>query len=138
MGIGASVQILAAWDPPRTGPYRAWIASAFPPTSRSQKTVARPDMHLITARTQLSPNVTRLDVVAPRIAEIRRPGQFVIVRRAAGAERIPLTIADADPAGGHDRPGDPGRGQEHARTGGAAARRDDPGHLRAARAGRPN
>ena len=55
-----------------------------------------PDMHLITARTQLSPNVTRLDVVAPRIAEIRQPGQFVIVRRGAGAERIPLTIADAD------------------------------------------
>jgi ferredoxin--NADP+ reductase len=53
-------------------------------------------MHLITARTQLSPNVTRLDVVAPRIAEIRQPGQFVIVRRAAGAERIPLTVADAD------------------------------------------
>jgi ferredoxin--NADP+ reductase len=53
-------------------------------------------MHLITARAQLSPNVTRLDVIAPRIAEIRQPGQFVIVRRAAGAERIPLTIADAD------------------------------------------
>jgi ferredoxin--NADP+ reductase len=57
-------------------------------------------MHLITARTQLSPNVTRLDVVAPRIAEIRQPGQFVIVRRAAGAERIPLTIADANPEAG--------------------------------------
>jgi len=53
-------------------------------------------MPLIAARTQLSPNVTRLDVIAPRIAEIRQPGQFVIVRRAAGAERIPLTIADAD------------------------------------------
>ena len=57
-------------------------------------------MHLITARVQLSPNVTRLDVEAPRIAEIRQPGQFVIVRRANGAERIPLTIADADPARG--------------------------------------
>ena len=57
-------------------------------------------MHLITARTQLSPNVTRLDVEARRIAEIRQPGQFVIVRRANGAERIPLTIADADPAAG--------------------------------------
>ena len=57
-------------------------------------------MHLITARTQLSPNVTRLDVVAPRIAEIRQPGQFVIVHRAAAAERIPLTVADADPRAG--------------------------------------
>ena len=57
-------------------------------------------MHLITTRKQLSPNVTRLDVAAPRIAQIRRPGQFVIVRRGVGSERIPLTIADADPGAG--------------------------------------
>ena len=53
-------------------------------------------MHTITAKQQLSPNVTRLDVEAPRIAQIRHPGQFVIVRKGEGAERIPLTIADAD------------------------------------------
>ncbi|NJD18375.1 MAG: sulfide/dihydroorotate dehydrogenase-like FAD/NAD-binding protein [Gemmatimonadetes bacterium] len=53
-------------------------------------------MHPIVDRTVLSPNVTRLRVVAPRIAEVRRPGQFVIVRRGPGAERIPLTIADVD------------------------------------------
>src|SRR5512140_3754425 len=57
-------------------------------------------MHKIVARAQLSPNVTRLDVVAPRIAQIRQPGQFVIVHRAEGAERIPLTIADADAVAG--------------------------------------
>jgi len=57
-------------------------------------------MHPIVARDQLSPNVTRLVVEAPRIAEIRRPGQFVIVRLGEGAERIPLTIADADPVTG--------------------------------------
>ncbi len=57
-------------------------------------------MHPIIATEQLSPNVTRLVVEAPRIAEIRRPGQFVIVRLGPGAERIPLTIADADPAAG--------------------------------------
>ena len=57
-------------------------------------------MHHILARTQLSPNVTRLDVIARRIAAIRQPGQFVIVRLAENAERIPLTIADADPANG--------------------------------------
>jgi len=57
-------------------------------------------MHPVVRRTTLSPNVTRLDVSAPRIAEIRLPGQFVIVRRAPGSERIPLTIADADPAAG--------------------------------------
>lgn len=57
-------------------------------------------MHPIIATDQLSPNVTRLVIEAPRIAEIRRPGQFVIVRLGPGAERIPLTIADADPAAG--------------------------------------
>jgi ferredoxin--NADP+ reductase len=53
-------------------------------------------MHTVLARRQLSQNVTRLDVYARRIAEIRQPGQFVIVRLAENSERIPLTIADAD------------------------------------------
>ncbi|MEI8233481.1 MAG: sulfide/dihydroorotate dehydrogenase-like FAD/NAD-binding protein [Verrucomicrobiota bacterium] len=57
-------------------------------------------MHTILAKKQLSPNVTRLDVLAPRIAEIKQPGQFVIVRAREGDERIPLTIADADPTQG--------------------------------------
>jgi ferredoxin--NADP+ reductase len=57
-------------------------------------------MHSIVAKAQLSPNVTRLDVVAPRIAQIRQPGQFVIVHRAEDAERIPLTMADADAKAG--------------------------------------
>lgn len=57
-------------------------------------------MHPIVGKTQLSPNVTRLVLEAPRIAQIRRPGQFVIVRGHAAAERIPLTIADADPRAG--------------------------------------
>ena len=51
-------------------------------------------------REPLSPNVVRLVVEAPRIATVRRPGQFVIVRRGPGAERIPLTIADNDPEAG--------------------------------------
>ncbi|MGC8633642.1 MAG: sulfide/dihydroorotate dehydrogenase-like FAD/NAD-binding protein [Candidatus Limnocylindrales bacterium] len=57
-------------------------------------------MHQILEKRQLSPNVTQFRVSAPRIAEIRRPGQFVIVRLGPGAERIPLTIADADAAAG--------------------------------------
>ncbi len=57
-------------------------------------------MHQILSNTTLAPNVTRLEVHAPRTAEIRQPGQFVIVRRGHGGERIPLTIADADPAKG--------------------------------------
>jgi hypothetical protein len=57
-------------------------------------------MHPIVARQQLSPNVTRFVVEAQRIAQIRQPGQFVIVHADQGSERIPLTIADADPAAG--------------------------------------
>jgi ferredoxin--NADP+ reductase len=57
-------------------------------------------MNVVREKRQLSPNVTRLEVQAERIAQIRQPGQFVIVHRGAGAERIPLTIADADPVKG--------------------------------------
>jgi len=57
-------------------------------------------MHEVVSKARLSPNVTRLDVRAPRIAQIRQPGQFVIVHKAEGAERIPLTIANADAQAG--------------------------------------
>ena len=57
-------------------------------------------MHSILAKQILSPNVTRLDVHAPRIAQIRQPGQFVIVHLAEISERIPLTIADSNPTTG--------------------------------------
>ena len=48
----------------------------------------------------LSPDVHRLVLGAPRIAEAGRPGQFVIVHLGDGAERIPLTIAERHPADG--------------------------------------
>jgi ferredoxin--NADP+ reductase len=48
----------------------------------------------------LAPSLHRLTVRAPRIAAARKAGQFVMVRAAAGEERIPLTIGDADPASG--------------------------------------
>jgi ferredoxin/flavodoxin---NADP+ reductase len=39
-------------------------------------------------------------IKAPRIAKKQKPGQFVIVRLDDRGERIPLTIADADPQAG--------------------------------------
>jgi len=51
-------------------------------------------------RRDLAPRVTLYRVRAPEVARQRRAGQFVIVRVAEGGERIPLTIADADPAAG--------------------------------------
>ncbi len=57
-------------------------------------------MFKIISNEEVGPNVYRLVVSAPRVAKARKPGQFVIVRKAEGAERIPLTIADADAQAG--------------------------------------
>lgn len=55
-------------------------------------------MNKILAKKQLSDNVYRLDVEAPLIARERKAGQFVILMvDDKMGERIPLTIADADP-----------------------------------------
>jgi ferredoxin--NADP+ reductase len=48
----------------------------------------------------LAPDVKLFRIVAPRIAHKRKAGQFVIVRIHAQGERVPLTIADSDPATG--------------------------------------
>ena len=57
-------------------------------------------MFKILSNEVLAENVHRIVVEAPRIAKARHPGQFVIVRAVEGAERIPLTIADADATAG--------------------------------------
>ncbi|MBD5256265.1 MAG: sulfide/dihydroorotate dehydrogenase-like FAD/NAD-binding protein [Bacteroides sp.] len=57
-------------------------------------------MFTITEKEHFSENVVRMIVEAPLIARSRKPGHFVIVRACEGGERIPLTIADADPEKG--------------------------------------
>lgn len=57
-------------------------------------------MTKILQKEHFSENVVKFVVEAPMIARSRRPGHFVIVRVGEGGERIPLTIADADPAEG--------------------------------------
>jgi len=58
-------------------------------------------MNKILSTKRLSENVYRMDVSAPLIARNRKAGQFVIVMvDAEYGERIPLTIADADPDAG--------------------------------------
>ena len=55
-------------------------------------------MNTILEREQLSESVFKIRVDAPYIASERKPGQFVIVQLDTDfGERIPLTIADADP-----------------------------------------
>ena len=57
-------------------------------------------MHLILSKEVLAPDVVRFWVEAAPVARKRRPGQFVIIRLTEEGERVPLTIADADPARG--------------------------------------
>lgn len=58
-------------------------------------------MNKIISKTQLSADVFRMRIEAPLIAAERRPGQFVILQIDSNfGERIPLTIADADPRQG--------------------------------------
>ncbi len=57
-------------------------------------------MFKIKEKEHFSENVVKLVVEAPLIARSRKPGHFVIVRACEGGERIPLTIADADPEKG--------------------------------------
>ncbi len=56
--------------------------------------------HEVMSNARLSTDVHRLVVRAPRVAAVRQPGQFVIVRLGPGAERIPLTIAESDAEAG--------------------------------------
>ncbi len=57
-------------------------------------------MSVILSKQTLAPDVVRFWIDAPAIARKRKPGQFVIIRTCEEGERIPLTIADADPARG--------------------------------------
>jgi NAD(P)H-flavin reductase len=57
-------------------------------------------MFTIREKQQLAPNIWRMKVLAPKIAQKRKAGQFVILRVSETGERFPLTIADSDPADG--------------------------------------
>jgi ferredoxin--NADP+ reductase len=57
--------------------------------------------HRILSKKQLSEDVFAAQIEAPLIARARKPGQFVILSISNEySERIPLTIADADPQKG--------------------------------------
>ncbi|MBA7612937.1 Dihydroorotate dehydrogenase B (NAD(+)), electron transfer subunit [subsurface metagenome] len=56
-----------------------------------------PQNNEILGNMRIAPEVNRYRIYAPDIAKVRRAGQFVIIRIDDHGERIPLTIADADP-----------------------------------------
>jgi ferredoxin--NADP+ reductase len=57
-------------------------------------------MYRIIRTLALAPTVTRFEIEAPFIARKRKPGNFVMIRIDDHGERIPLTLADSDPAAG--------------------------------------
>jgi len=57
-------------------------------------------MNRILEKKKLSDEVYQIKVSSPLIASARKPGQFIILQTSDDAERIPLTIADADDSEG--------------------------------------
>ena len=57
-------------------------------------------MYQIIRRRELNSSVTEMEILAPLVAKKAKPGQFIILRVNDEGERIPLTIAGADPAEG--------------------------------------
>ena len=57
-------------------------------------------MYKIISAEFLAPNIKRFRIEAPKIAEKRKAGQFVIIRLNESGERVPLTIADSNTAEG--------------------------------------
>ncbi|MFO8034572.1 MAG: sulfide/dihydroorotate dehydrogenase-like FAD/NAD-binding protein [Candidatus Bipolaricaulota bacterium] len=57
-------------------------------------------MHSIVTKQSLGPELDQYEVEAPRVAKAAAPGQFVVLRLHERGERIPLTLADWDPARG--------------------------------------
>lgn len=57
-------------------------------------------MPRIIKKEQLNASVSRIVIDAPHIARAAKPGNFVVIIPREKGERIPLTIADADPEQG--------------------------------------
>jgi len=53
-------------------------------------------MHAIVEKRALNPEDYLIKIEAPDIAEMYKPGQFVVIRIDEKGERIPLTVADLD------------------------------------------
>lgn len=57
-------------------------------------------MYKILKKEMLAPNISKMVVEAPMLAQAALPGQFLIVRANEKGERVPLTISDYDAAAG--------------------------------------
>ena len=84
-------------------------------------------MFKVISNEEIAPALHRMVVEAPRVAGPASPGSSSSSVWKTGAERIPLTIADADPRSRHDHADHPGRRPQH---------QADRGHARPAAASR--
>ncbi len=57
-------------------------------------------MYRIVTKKSLNESVTQMEIEAPLVAKKAKPGQFIILRVDEDGERIPLTVAGADPVAG--------------------------------------
>lgn len=57
-------------------------------------------MFPIVSTRQVARGIKLFEIKAPRIAKKQKPGQFVILRLEDTGERVPLTLADANPEAG--------------------------------------
>ncbi len=57
-------------------------------------------LHRIVEKVRLNPEITMMEIEAPRVAEKIHPGQFVVLRIDEHGERIPLTMYKRDEAAG--------------------------------------
>lgn len=57
-------------------------------------------MHKIVRTDTIAPSMFLMEVEAPKIAEKRKAGQFIILRIDETGERVPFTVADSDAARG--------------------------------------
>jgi len=53
-------------------------------------------MNKIVSAEFIAPSIKKIEIIASKIANKRKAGQFVIIRLKEGGERIPLTIADSN------------------------------------------
>ena len=73
----------------------------IPVSKSSEKRERLKVLHKIVSKSRLCENVLTIDIDAPLIAAARKPGQFIILGiNNVYSERIPLTIAGADPKKG--------------------------------------
>lgn len=57
-------------------------------------------MYKIVRKENLAPNIFSMEILAPRVSKVAKPGQFVVAIIDENGERLPFTICDTNPEEG--------------------------------------